>query len=78
MNTMESALDAHVAMQYSILNWDKLHIATGGTLKPDRCFYHLISFSWSTSGKWSYGAHHDDKPASMFAQMSYYGNVYQI
>lgn len=34
--------------------WGRLLIATGGSLKPIKCFYHLISFSWMPDGTWVY------------------------
>jgi hypothetical protein len=46
--------EAHEALQRSIGNWGKLLITTGGALKPIKCFYHLISFSWLLDGTWRY------------------------
>jgi hypothetical protein len=51
-NEMET--EAHEEMQSSILNWGQILIATGGALKPAKCFYHLISFSWKPDGSWIY------------------------
>ncbi len=48
----ETVLDVHEAMQTSILNWGRVLIATGGTLKPSECLYHHISFSWKPDGSW--------------------------
>ncbi len=31
-----------------------LLLATGGALKPAKCFYHMISFSWKPDGDWKY------------------------
>jgi hypothetical protein len=45
-------------MQESVLNWGKLLIASGGSYKPPKCFYHLISFSWSQGSKWKYEENH--------------------
>ncbi len=47
-------MDAHAALQQNIHNWGKLLIATGRALKPAKCFYHLISFSWQPDGSWRY------------------------
>lgn len=44
----------HAAMQASVTNWGKLLIASGGALKPDKCFYHLISFDLKADGTWKY------------------------
>ena len=48
-------------LQESVYNWGKLLIATGGSLKPSKCFYHLISFSWKPDGSWVYDANEDDE-----------------
>lgn len=42
-------------------NWGRLLIATGGSLKPSKCFYHLISFSWKPDGTWGYDANEEDE-----------------
>jgi hypothetical protein len=31
-----------------------LLLASGGELKPIKCFYHLISFEWKAGGSWAY------------------------
>jgi hypothetical protein len=54
MNKVETVAEAHAALQYSIHNWGRILIATGGALKPAKCFYHLISFSWKPDGTWQY------------------------
>jgi hypothetical protein len=43
----ESVQEVHLALQQSIENWGKLLIATGGSLKPDKCFFHLLDFAWT-------------------------------
>jgi hypothetical protein len=45
-------------MQEAVMNWGRLLIASGGSYKPPKCFYHLISFSWSRDGKWKYEENH--------------------
>jgi hypothetical protein len=40
----EMISETHVALQGAIKNWRKLLIAMGGTLKPDKCFFHLMDF----------------------------------
>ncbi len=47
MDADESIVEVHAAIQRAIENWGRLLIATGGTLKPDKCFYHLIDFAWT-------------------------------
>ena len=41
-------------LQEAITNWGKLLLASGGALKPIKCFYHLISFRWNGDGSWAY------------------------
>ena len=45
MDAEESIGEVHTAIQRAIENWGQLLIATGGTLKPEKCFYHLIDFA---------------------------------
>ena len=42
MNQDQYVHEAHAAMQESIGNWGRLLIATGGSLKLIKCFYHMI------------------------------------
>ena len=42
MDVEEKIFDVHAAIQRAIENWGRLLIATGGTLKPEKCFYQLI------------------------------------
>jgi len=42
MDAEESIVEVHAAIQRAIENWGRLLIVTGGTLKPEKCFYHLI------------------------------------
>lgn len=46
-------------MQESVFSWGGLLIATGGSYKPPKCFYHLISFGWRPNGEWYYEANHE-------------------
>ena len=54
MDTAETVEEVHDALQESMLSWGNLLIATGGSLKPSKCFYHLISFKWKADGSWVY------------------------
>jgi hypothetical protein len=56
MTKVETIMETHKAMQCSIHNWGRILIATGGALKPVKCFYHLILFSWNLYGTWRYDA----------------------
>lgn len=50
----ESAEEAADDLQGSIDRWGRLLIASGGLLKPEKCFFYLMSFVWKADGKWSY------------------------
>ena len=54
MTENEDVLDALYGLQQSVTSWGRLLIATGGALKPAKCFYHLISFRWKKDGSWVY------------------------
>ena len=54
MDLNKTAGQAHTAMQQGIESWGQLLIATGGAFKPEKCFSHLVSFSWKPNGKWKY------------------------
>ena len=60
MNQYQSVYKAHAAMQESIVNWGRLLIATGGSLKPIKCFYHMIFFVYSSYGRWKYEPNKED------------------
>ncbi len=64
------AMEAHEEMQSSILNWGRILIATGGTLKPVNCFYHLISFSWKPDGSWRYNQNEKKPELSIMVPLS--------
>jgi hypothetical protein len=49
----KSVDDAHAAIQNSVNSWGNHLIATGGALKPEKCFYSIISFEW-VCGEWKY------------------------
>jgi hypothetical protein len=61
MEETEDALDAFFGIQEAITNWGKLLLASGSTLKPSKCFFHLISFSWKPDGTWYYTKNEDDE-----------------
>ena len=50
----KDAEETQFDLQESITNWGKLLLATGGALKPSKCFYYLISFEWRQDGSWKY------------------------
>jgi hypothetical protein len=61
--------EVHTAIQRAIENWGHLLIAIGRSLKPEKCFYHLIDFAWTQKGGWQYYAHHEDKGAALFVPL---------
>jgi hypothetical protein len=65
MTKEEDKLETLHLLQRSVDNWGKLLIATGGSLKPSKCFYHLISFSWKTDGSWSYDVNEDEEELTL-------------
>ncbi len=69
MDQDESVWEVHRSLQQSINNWGKLLITTGGSLKLDKCFYHLLDFAWSAKGGWQYIAHHEDGHAVITVPM---------
>ncbi len=44
---VETVIQVHMSLQDSIINWGRQLITTGGALKPAKCFYNMISFSWN-------------------------------
>eukprot|EP00956_Cyclotella_meneghiniana_P026049 scaffold55510_cov37-Cyclotella_meneghiniana.AAC.1 len=56
LSQVQTVSEAHASLQASLDSWSPLLIATDGSLKPEKCFYHLISFSWDRKGNWKYEA----------------------
>ncbi len=54
MERREDKYEALDGLQQSVLSWGELLAATGGSLKPSKCFFHLISFEWNEDGTWRY------------------------
>jgi hypothetical protein len=46
--------DTFFGIQEAIINWGQLLLASGGALKPAKCFFHLILFKWNVDGKCFY------------------------
>jgi hypothetical protein len=69
MDVEESMAEVHTAIQRAIEDWGRLLIATGRTLKPEKCFYHLIDFAWTQKGGWQYIAHHEDECTALFVPL---------
>jgi len=66
MRTEQTVQEAHASMQASITNWGKLLMATGGALKPEKCFGYIISFEWDNQGRWSYQANEEYEEADFY------------
>ena len=54
MDRYEDTIDSFFGLQEAIMSWGKLLLASGGALKPSKCFYHLISFKFKADGTWAY------------------------
>jgi hypothetical protein len=65
MHVNENVLQAHLKFQDGIISWGHLLIATGGTLKPPKCSYYLISFWWKPDGTWVYEVNTVNKDLSI-------------
>ncbi len=65
----ESALQTFDHIQASVHSWGRLLIATGGSYKPEKCFYHLLSFQWDRNGKWHYASNHEVAAYEMVVPM---------
>ena len=50
MRQVKTAMEAHARLQESVINWGILLLATGGTLKPAKCSFYLLSFRWKADG----------------------------
>ena len=61
MDEWQDAEDTFFGIQDAIINWGQLLLASGGALKPAKCFFHLISFKWNADGKWSYENNDENK-----------------
>ena len=44
-------------------------ISTGGSLKPIKCFYHIILFVWSSDGRWKYESNEEDEELDIAVPM---------
>ncbi len=66
MERGEDKYEALDSLQQSVTSWGNLLIATGGALKPEKCFYHLISFSWKADGSWVYDTNEEDEELQLY------------
>jgi hypothetical protein len=65
MDCDDGVAETFQKMQSSLLNWDNLIIGSGGSSKPIKCFYSLISFSWDRKGSWRYDSNHEKEEYQM-------------
>ena len=49
---LSSPCDLWQECQEATTVWGKLLIATGGALKPEKCFYYLVDYEWMEDGSW--------------------------
>ena len=61
MDKDQTAEDAHYYLISSVSSWGKLLIASGGSLKPEKCFFYPISFTRNSEGKKSYAANENEE-----------------
>ncbi len=45
-------VDIFYESQDVLTSWGKLLIATGGTIKPKKCFYYIVDYEWLDDGSW--------------------------
>jgi hypothetical protein len=62
-NEQDTGKDVLNALQASVNSWGQLLIATGGALKPPKCSFYLLEYTWNKNGQWSY--HTPDNPPSI-------------
>ena len=72
----ETMTVAYQDMQDSISNWGQLLIASGGAFKPQKCFYHLISFCWNTDRSLTYEKNEDVEDFNKIVPMTDGSHVY--
>ncbi len=70
MDKQEDTLDTLYGLQEAIVSWGKLLLASGGVLKPAKCFYHLISFRFKGDGTWSYESNENDEEFHVVVPLS--------
>ena len=51
---MKSSVDVCYESQYALTSCGRLLVATGGTLKPNKCFYYIIDYEQLDNGRWQY------------------------
>ena len=66
MEKNETALEAHATLQESVKSLGNLLMASGGALKPVKCFYYLISFVWDAQGRWRYAKNKNHNEFRLF------------
>ena len=69
MEKNETALEAHANLQESVESWGNLLMASGGALKPVKCFYYLISFVWDIQGWWRYAKNENQNEFQLFSPL---------
>ena len=47
---LRSSRDLWCETQSASTSWGKLLLATGGALKPEKCFYYMLEYEWHADG----------------------------
>lgn len=61
LDEQETLEETHWALQESMISWGRLLLASGGSLKPEKCFAYLWDFDYSDDGEWAYSAEAEDE-----------------
>ena len=69
MDKTEGPAMTHQRLQDAITDWGMLLIATGGGLKPPKCFYHLMAFGFKPSGEYYYEPLHEEEEFDVYVPM---------
>ena len=69
MGKNQSADEATYDLQHSIDIWGQLLMASGGSLKPEKCLLYLMLFAWKTDRKRSYESNETNNDFTMGVQM---------
>jgi len=59
---IRSEYDLWQETQGATTSWGKLLLATGGALKPEKCFYYMVDYEWQDDGSWEYSKLVDTLP----------------
>ena len=52
----KSGYDIWEEAEQAVNAWGNLLIATGGMLKPEKCFFYMVDYDWNADGSWQYSS----------------------